>query len=182
MALTATIHVFDIDLSDADRGVYETLALRVARHPSESAPFLVTRLLAYCLEYREGIVFSKGISDPEDPAIAVRDLTGAMQDWIEVGAPDADRVHKAAKAAPRVAIYTHKDPHLLLRQWRAARIHRAGDIALYAFEPAFVDALVHRLDRRMRLGLAVSGGTLYVTVGNDTLTGVVSRHALADAA
>ena len=58
MALTSTVYNFDIDLADADRGCYETIALRVARHPSESEEYLVTRVLAYCLEYAEGIAFS----------------------------------------------------------------------------------------------------------------------------
>jgi uncharacterized protein YaeQ len=79
MALSATIYVFTVRLADADRGVYETLTLRMARHPSETAEYLLTRLLAYCLEYTEGIVFSKGLSDPDEPAIAVRDLTGVLQ-------------------------------------------------------------------------------------------------------
>src|SRR6266571_4484237 len=110
MALTATVYNFDIDLSDTDRNVYETLALRVAQHPSESDEYLVTRVLAYALELTDGIAFSRGISDPEEPALAVRDLTGAIQTWIEIGAPDAARLHKASKAASRVVVYTHKDP------------------------------------------------------------------------
>ncbi len=71
MALGATVHNFDIDLADADRNVYETLALRVARHPSESDEYLVVRVLAYCLEYTEGIAFSRGgLSDADEPPIA----------------------------------------------------------------------------------------------------------------
>ena len=73
MALSSTIFVVDINLADADRNVYETLALRLARHPSESDEFLVARLLAYCLEHTEGIEFSRGLSDADEPAIAVRD-------------------------------------------------------------------------------------------------------------
>jgi uncharacterized protein YaeQ len=65
----------------------------------------------------EGIGFSKGLSDPDEPAVLVRDLTGALQAWIEVGLPEPERLHRAAKAAPRVAVYTHKDP----AQW-ATRI------------------------------------------------------------
>ena len=103
MALGATMYVFEVRLADADRGVYETLTLRVARHPSETAEYLVTRLFAYCLEYAEGIAFSKGLSDPDEPAISVRDLTGALQTWIDIGAPEAARLHKAAKTAPNVA-------------------------------------------------------------------------------
>ena len=110
MALTATIYTFDIDLADHDRGVYEALALRVARHPSESEEFLVTRVLAYALEFVDGIGFSKGLSDPDESAIAVRDLTGKVRSWIEVGTPDSDRLHRASKAAARVAVYIHKDP------------------------------------------------------------------------
>jgi uncharacterized protein YaeQ len=86
MALGATVYVFEVSLADADRGVYETLTIRAARHPSETPEFLVTRMLAYCLEYTEGIAFSRGLSDPDEPAITVRDLTGALQSWIEIGA------------------------------------------------------------------------------------------------
>ena len=110
MALTATIYNFDIHLSDVDRNVYETLSLRVAQQPSETEEYLVTRVLAYCLEYTDGIAFTKGLAEPDTPAITVRDLTGALRGWIEIGSPDADRLHKASKASPRVAVYTHKDP------------------------------------------------------------------------
>src|SRR5207249_9169628 len=95
VALTATIYNVDIDLADSDRGVYETLALRVARHPSESDDYLVARVLAYCLEYTEGIAFSRGgLSEADEPPITVRDLTGALQAWIDIGSPDAARLHK----------------------------------------------------------------------------------------
>ena len=101
MALGATIYVFKIDLADSDRGVYQPLELRVARHPSETEEHLLTRVLAYCLEYDEGIAFSNGLFDADQPAIAVRDLTGALRVWIDIGAPEAARLHRAAKLAPR---------------------------------------------------------------------------------
>ena len=63
------MYVFTVRLADADRAVYESLLLRVAQHPSETPEYLVARVLAYCLEYAEGIAFSKGLSDPEEPAI-----------------------------------------------------------------------------------------------------------------
>jgi len=90
MALGATMYVFNVELADSDRGVYETLEIRAAQHPSEAADYLLTRLLAYCLEYQDGIGFSKGLSDPDEPTVFVRDLTGALQLWIEIGTPDAD--------------------------------------------------------------------------------------------
>lgn len=179
MALTATIHAFDVELADSDRRVYESLALRVARHPSESEEYLVARTVAYLLEYREGIEFSRGgISDPEDPAIAVRDLTGAITAWIDVGTPDAARLHKASKAAGRVAVYTHKDPEQYLRQLRGGRIHRAGELEIYAIDRALVAALAARLDRRVAFSLTVADRELYVSIGSDTITGTVTRLRL----
>jgi uncharacterized protein YaeQ len=179
MALGATVYNFDIDLADSDRGVYETLALRVARHPSESDEYLLARVLAYCLEYTEGIAFSSGgLSSPDDPPIAVRDLTGALQAWIEVGAPDAARLHRASKGAPRVAVYTHKDPAQLVRQLAGERIHRAEALELYGIDRELLAAMAARLERRTRFDLSVSDRHLYVTMGGATLSGAVERHAL----
>ena len=100
MALSATIYHFSIQLSDVDRGVYEALALKVARHPSESEAHLLTRVLAYCLEFAEGIGFSRGISEPDEPALSVRDLTGALKVWIDIGSPARARPPHAAQAGP----------------------------------------------------------------------------------
>ena len=179
MALGATMYVFEVRLADADRGVYETLTIRAARHPSETAEYLVTRLLAYCLEYTEGIAFSKGLSDPDEPAISVRDLTGALQAWIEVGAPDAARLHKAAKSAPEVAVYVHRDLDQLLSRLTGERIHRAEALRICAVDRELLTALVERLERRMDFDLAVSDRTIYLSLGEDTLTGVVHERRLA---
>jgi len=178
VALGATMYVFEVRLNDADRGVYEALTLRVARHPSETAEYLVTRLFAYCLEYTEGIEFSKGLSDVEEPAITVRDLTGALQCWIEVGAPDALRLHKAAKAAPNVALYVHRDVDALLARLAGERIHRGEALRICAVDRDLLAAFVTRLDRRMSFDLAVSDRTLYLTLGEDTLTGTIDERRL----
>jgi uncharacterized protein YaeQ len=154
--------------------VYETLTLRVARHPSESEEYLVARVLAYALEVTEGIAFSSGgLSEPDEPPIAVRDLTGAIRTWIEIGNPDAARLHKASKAASRVVVYTHKDPERLLQNLAGERIHRGDELEVYAIDRALVAALVARLDRRMAFALGVSDRELFVSVGTETLTGAV---------
>lgn len=178
MALTATIHNFDIQLSDVDRGVYESLALRVARHPSETEEYLITRVLAYCLEYTEGITFSRGIDSPEEPAITVKDLTGALRAWIEVGAPDADRLHKASKLAPRVAVYTNRTAHQLQRQLAGARIHKSEALELYAIDRELLAALVERLDRRVSMTVSVSERQLYIDVGGASVTGAIERFSI----
>ena len=175
MALQATIYNFDIELADSDRGVYESLALRVARHPSESEEHLIARLLAYLLEFVDGLAFSRGISDPDEPAMAVRDLTGAIDTWIDVGMPDAARLHKASKAATRVVVYTHKDPRQFLNRLAGEKIHRADKLELYAIDRALVGALVARLDRRVAFGVSVADRELYVAIGTENLQGAVVR-------
>ncbi|HXC79692.1 MAG TPA: YaeQ family protein [Candidatus Acidoferrum sp.] len=175
MALTATIYNFDIELADTDRHVYESLALRVARHPSESEEHLVARVLAYLLELAAGIEFSRGVSDPDEPTIAVRDLTGAIRTWIDIGAPDAARLHKASKTADRVAVYTHKDPAQFLKQLAGERIHRAEALELYAIDRVLVAALVARLERRVAFSLSVTDRELYLSIGQVNLTGTVVR-------
>ena len=180
MALTATIYAVDIDLTDHDRGVYETLALRLARHPSESDDYLVTRLLAYALEYTDGLEFSTGgLSSPEDPALAVRDLTGALRSWIEIGWPDAARLHRAAKASPRVAVYPHKDPGQWLKRLEGERVHRAADVMVRAIDVDLIGALAARLDRRVAFALAVSDGELFISLESGTLTGRVTPLSIA---
>ena len=175
MALTATIYNLDIQLADTDRGVYETLSFKVAQQPSESDEHMMARVLAYCLEYAEGIGFSKGIAEPEEPALFVRDLTGALRAWIDIGSPDAARLHKAGKAAPRVVAYTHKDPAQLLRALDGERIHRAEQLQLYALDRALIDALVAHRDRRTKMDVTITEGHLYVTIDGQTHEGTVER-------
>jgi uncharacterized protein YaeQ len=175
MALGATLYTFDIELADSDRRVYESLALRVAQHPSESEPYLIARVLAYLLEFAEGIEFSRGVADPDQPTIAIRDRTGATTAWIDVGSPDAARLHKASKATGRVAVYTHKDPAQLLKQLAGEKIHRADALELYAIDRALVSALVARLERRMAFSLSIADRELCLSIGSEMLTGAVVR-------
>ncbi len=179
MALSSTVFTFDIDLSDSDRGVYETLALRVARHPSESDEFLVARMLAYCLEYTDGIAFSRGgLSDTDDPPLAIRDLTGVMQTWIDIGTPSAERLHRAAKSTPRVVVYIQKEATQWLSGLAAAKIHRADEIELYALDRPLVQQLVAALERRMAFAVSIAGGEIYVSLASATVAGPVTRLRL----
>ena len=178
MALSSTVFVFDIDLSDTDRHVYETLSLRIARHPSESDEFLIARLLAYCLEYTEGIEFSRGLSAADDPPIAVRDLTGVMRAWIDVGTPSADRLHRASKAAPRVAVYVHKEHRQWLAELERAKVHRAEAIEVRAFERELIAQMVSRLERRMAFPITVADGEMFIALADGTVSGRTTRLEL----
>jgi len=175
LALGATIYTFDIELADSDRAVYETLNLRVAQHPSETPDYLLTRVLAYCLEFSEGIGFSKGLSDPDEPAIYVRDLTGALQVWVDIGLPEPERLHRASKAAPRVAVYIHKDAAQWAERIRSAKIHRAEKLEAFAFDREWLMTIVGGLERRMKFSLARSEGEIYFTLDTSTSQTVLAR-------
>jgi uncharacterized protein YaeQ len=179
MPQQATLYNFDVELADSDRGVYESLALRLARHPSESEEYLVTRLIAYLLEFRQGIAFSSGgVSDPHEPAILVRDDTGAIDTWIEVGAPSAQRLHKASKLARRVAVYTHKDPQQFRNRLAGETIHRADRLELYSVDGTLIDALVSRLERRLAFSVSIADRELFIALGSENLSGAVVRLSL----
>lgn len=181
MAQGATIYSVAVELADMDRGVYESLDLRLARHPSESAEYLVARLLAYCLEYGEGIMFSQGIGAGDEPAVLVRDLTGQVTAWIEVGLPDAERLHRGSKLAGRAAVYTHRDPTQLLAQLAGRRIHRAEAIPIYALDRRFVAELVGLIDRRCAMTLSVTERQLYVELAGHALAAELAEHRIPQA-
>ena len=177
MAQSSTVHAVTIDLANVDRGVYETLDLRAARHPSETAEYFVTRLLAYALEYEDGIAFGDGLSTADEPAVLVRDLTGRQTAWIEVGMPSAERVHRGSKLAGRAAIYTHRDLRQVLAQLDGQGVHRADAIPVYAFERALVDGLAAALDRRAQWTVNVMDHQLYVeTAAGSFSTALVASH------
>jgi uncharacterized protein YaeQ len=170
MALGATIYHFAVQLSDVDRATYASLDLRLARHPSENLRYLLTRTLAYCLSYEEGISFSKGgLSSSDEPPVCIRDAAGSLSAWIDVGAPSAKRLHKAAKASPRVSLFTHIERGLLLREAASRPIHRLEHIEVWPLDVAFLERAEAKLDRNLELSLTRSDGALYLEVGGETL-------------
>lgn len=178
MALTSTMYNFDVDLADNDREVYQALHLKVAMHPSETVEFMLTRLMAYCLEYDDLLTFSKGLAEADEPAVWSKHLDGRIRSWIEVGVPDWERLHKAAKLAERVAVYTHKDPEILLLQLSGKRIHRASQIPVYSLAPDFLRDLAGLVERRTSFSLSVSEKQIYMNLGGRNLFSEVVEQRL----
>ncbi len=182
MALGATMHHVQVTLSDVDRGVYESLDFRMARHPSESVRFLVTRTLAYCLAFEEGIAFSKGgLSSAEEAPLSITDRTGVLKAWIDIGSPSAERLHRASKAAERVLLFTHSDLALLRKEAQRSTIFRVDEIEVWRVAPEFLDRLGDTLERNWKLELVRSDGRLYVTSAHSTLDGEILRESLGEA-
>jgi len=178
MAAGATVYHLQIDLSDVDRGVYESLDLRLARHPSETMRYLLTRVIAYCLLYEEGIAFSKGLANTDEPALWIKDLQGNMRGWIEVGSPSPERLHKASKASPKVVVFTQHDPALLKKSVQGTRIHKVEAIDVFAVPGAMLDELDSLTDRNAKWVFVHTSGEIYVTVGENSVTGQITKHSL----
>ena len=179
MAIGATIHSFDVALADVDRGVYDDVSFKVAQHPSETLAFMTTRVLAYLLEHEEGIAFGDSLSGGDEPAVLVRDLTGALVAWIEVGAPEAERIHRGSKAAERCAVYTHRDPEKVAARWAGKRIHDAEHVRLVSFDDGFVDAVADAIARRTTMTLSRTEGVIYAEVNGVALTSAVHERTAA---
>jgi uncharacterized protein YaeQ len=176
MALSATMRKFEIALADADREIYEQLEWRVAQHPSESDRYCVARVLARALEHAEGLEFSKGgVSDDEEPALVQRDLRGDLVAWIEIGSPTPDRLHKASKQAPRVVVYAWKNVDQLATAIAERGVHRADELELRVFPTEILDAVAATLDRINHWDLSITGGTLYLTIGDKLFETTIAR-------
>jgi uncharacterized protein YaeQ len=163
---STTLYRFNIDLSDVDQGVYKTLDLRLAMHPSESNAYLMTRLIAFALNEREYLEFApEGLGDPDAPGIKAATPNGEILLWIEIGNPGARKLHKAAKAAKKVKVYTYKDPEVLLKEIRDNKVYHAESIEIFSLSPKFLESLASRLERKNSWGIIYHEKTLNVSIG-----------------
>lgn len=178
MALTATLYTLHVELSDVDRGVYESLDLRLARQPSETPEYMLTRLFAYLLEYAEGIEFTEGVAAGDLPAVLVKDLTGKVTAWIEVGRPAPERLHKGVKLAGRAAVYTHQRVDKVLEQLRGGKVHKADEIPVYELPAELLAGLAAGLERRGDLSLSRTEGRLYASLGGEDFEGDLVAHQI----
>ena len=178
MANPSTLYRFHIELADVDRGVYDNLDFRIAMHPSESLPYLVTRVLAFILNQANGIAFSPGgLSNPDEPCIHIKDPGGAVQLWIEVGNPSTRKLHRAAKSAKSVRVYTYRDPEILAQEIQADQVYGSDRIELFYFAPKFLNQVATYLGRDNNWNVMLSDEVLTVTCGELFESCEVKKHA-----
>ena len=176
---STTLYRFRIDLSDITRGVYEQLDFRIAQHPSETDLYLLTRMLAFCLNWQEGLEFSStGLSDPEGPCIFLNHVNGRTLLWIEIGNPQVRKIHRASKASDLVKIYTYKNPELILKESAGQNIHRAQEIEIQALDPQFLERLSRRLTKEVRWSVLFNDGVLTVGAGDVNEQTEVRRYQI----
>jgi uncharacterized protein YaeQ len=155
--------------------------IRVAQHPSETKIFMVTRVLAYVLNFEDGIEFGAGLSDPDAPAIQVKAVHGEILKWIDIGNPSVRRLHKSSKAAKSVCVYTYKDIENLKKEAMGEKIYNAHKIQLFAIEPDFLETLSSLLERDNQWHVALDCNemeVLVVTIQDEVYSSVIEKHEL----
>ena len=173
------LYRFQIELSDIDRGVYETLDLRLAQHPSETGIYLITRLLAYCLSYEKGLEFSPtGLSDPDEPAIRKLGQHQSTELWIEVGNPSFRKLHKACKHSNRVIIFTYKNPEVLLFEMRQNEIHNKDKILIYSFDSNSLSDIFDSIEKTNKCSILYQQGQLSLDLSGRSFSIDLVEHFL----
>ena len=161
MALKPTIYKARIALSDTDRHVYDTLNLTIARHPSETEERMMVRLLAFCFNASENLIFCKGVSDTEEADLWEHALNGTLALWIDVGEPAVDRIRKASRLADVVKVYSFnsKSP----TWWKQNQADFAPiNAEIYRFAWEDIQQLTRMCTRNMELSVTISGGAAFV--------------------
>jgi uncharacterized protein YaeQ len=173
VALPSTIYRVTIQLSDIDRGVYESLQATVARHPSETEERLVARLLAYALFYEPELGFAKGLAAGDEPDLWSKRPDDRVLLWVEVGLPEPERLIKASRHAERVALVACGKTLAMWEQQHLAKLAGISNLTIRRFEQSFINSLVATLDRCISWSVTVNDGSLYIDVGADTFETVI---------
>ena len=179
MAISATLYRFQLELADIDRNVYESLDLRVPRHPSEDDERMVVRVLALAIAHEPGLEFGRGLSNVEDATIWRRSLTGEIETWVDIGMPSAERLHRASKRAGRVVVVTRKAESLLRKEWSSRSVHRAEALELIRLDPVLVRDLAEALERSVTWYITIQDGVVNVAQGERSWAGSLERGTLA---
>lgn len=161
MAIKPTIYKLTVSLSDLNQDIYDSLSLTIARHPSETMERMVVRVLAFCLNTREQLVFCKGLSDTEEPDIWAHSLDGNLELWIDVGEPSPDRIKKVSRLAKEVKIYSFNSKAPTWWQQNEKQLASLG-ANVYRFQWEQVQTLASIIDRGVDLSITISGDSLFV--------------------
>ena len=169
MAIKSTIYKAELQIADMDRHYYETHALTLARHPSETDERMMMRVLAFLRHASASLVFGRGISTDDEPDLWQKDLTGAIELWIEVGQPDEKRILKACGRAAQVIIYTYASNSSIWWNQVGSRIDRARNLTVINIPAVTSQALAKLAQRNMQLQCTVQDGQVWMTANDETV-------------
>ncbi len=169
MALKATIYKADLQIADMDRNYYTTHALTMARHPSETDERMMIRLMAFAIHADEALTFTKGLFDVDEPDLWQKDLTGAIQLWIEVGQPDEKRLMKACGRSEQVVVYSYSATSHIWYKQIANKLERAKNLTVINIDDEASFQMQKMAQRSMQLQCTIQDGQIWITNGVDTV-------------
>ncbi len=170
MALKSTVFKANVNVSDLDRHYYAAHSLTLARHPSETDQRMMVRLLAFALFADERLEFGKGLSTTDEPALWLKDYTGEVKLWIEVGLPDERVLRRAAGKADEVVLLAYGGRTVdLWWQKEGAALSRLGNLRVLAVSPEASAELEALVERGMDLQCTIQDGQVWLTDGAQTV-------------
>jgi uncharacterized protein YaeQ len=171
MALKSTIFKVELAIADIDRGYYRDHSLTIARHPSETDERMMVRVLAFALHADDALEFGRGLSAEDEADLLKRDLTGAIEQWIEVGLPDEREVRKACGRAREVHVLAYGGRAVDL-WWQGVRaaLERQERLSVTEVPAEASRALAQLAGRSMRLQVTIQEGHVLVTDGTDSVS------------
>lgn len=178
MALKSTIFKIELQIADLDRAYYQTHALTIARHPSETDERMMVRVVAFALHADAALEFGKGLSADDEPDLWRKDLTGAVEQWIEVGLPDEKRLRKACgrSAAVDVIAYGGRTADLWWEQ-NAARLRKLDKLSVFSLPAEQTRRLAELVERGMTITCTLQDGELMMIIGDETVRIVPLRYS-----
>lgn len=163
MALKATIYKADLQVADMDRHYYADHALTIARHPSESDERMMARVLMYALYAQEGIAFTKGLFDVDEPEVWVKDLTGEIKRWIDIGQPDDTRLRKACGRADQVVVLCYSSSSDVWWKQIETKLARLDNLTVLQLPAETSQELAALVERTMQLQCMVQDGEVWIS-------------------
>ncbi len=176
MALKSTIFKVTLEIADLDRPYYQTHTLTIARHPSETDERMMVRILVFALHAQDSLNFGKGISSEGEPDLSIKDLTGSIESWIDVGLPDEKLVRRACGQAQRVFIYTYggRGADMWWTQ-NSDKLERNANLAIVNIPLEVSRALAKLAQRNMQLQCTIQEGMIWFNQGEETVAIELSK-------
>lgn len=177
MAIKPTIYKLRIAISDLNRNYYDSVNLTVALHPSETMERMMARIVAYCLNAQEHLMFTRGLSEVEEPDIWVKTLDDQITLWVDVGEPAPDRIKKSSRLAPKVKVYSFNSKSDMWWGKSSDKVRQFKNVQCYQFDWPQIQTLATLVKRTMDWSLSISGDTVYIVADNQECEVVVRELA-----
>ena len=163
MAIKATVFKATLQIADMDRYYYADHSLTLARHPSETDERMMVRLLAFALYAGDALAFGKGISSDDEPDLWQKDLTGAIERWIEVGLPDERIIRKACGRAEQVVVISYGRAADIWWNENRDKLQRLNNLTVFKLDNQATLALAALASRTMQLQCTIQEGHIMMT-------------------